>query len=70
MNKALPVMLNIARTLPGIKEGLGGELKLVPMKASVEYGLNWGTMYSYNPDKDKDKDFEEAYEVEYNKLYT
>ncbi len=70
MNKVLPIMLNIARTLPSIQEGLGASLKLVPMKASAEYGLNWGEMYSYNPEKDKAKDFSAFYDEEYKKLYT
>jgi len=70
MNKVLPIMLNIARILPGLEDGLGACLHRVPMKASAEYGLNWGTMYSYNPDKDKDKDFSNLYEEEYKRLYT
>ncbi len=68
--RVAPIMLNIARTLPMLKERLGAGLKLVPMKASLEYGLNWGTMYSYNPDKDKEKDFGTFYADEYKRLYT
>lgn len=68
MQRVLPFMLNISSSLPGMEEGLGAKLKKVPMKASAEYGLNWGTMYSYDPVKDKDKDFVQVYTDEINKL--
>ena len=53
-------VLEISKELPDIKRYLRAEFKRVPMKASVEYGLNWGEMFTYNPKEDTD--YVEKYE--------
>jgi len=64
-----PIMLTIAKTLPGMEEKLGKALKKVPMKASIEYGVNWGEMHRYNPKKGDSFDSVKQYNSEYEKHY-
>jgi len=54
-------ILQISRDLPDIKKYLRAELRRVPMKASVEYGLSWGEMHAYNPSEEKD--YVEEYKI-------
>jgi DNA polymerase-1 len=47
---AVPVMAN-----PQTQEFFGFQMKYVPMKASMELGLNWGSYHDYSPTEDYTK---------------
>ena len=47
---AQPIMIN-----PQTKEFFGFQMKYVPMKASMEVGLNWGSYHDYSPKEDYTK---------------
>jgi DNA polymerase-1 len=56
-----PRLIQVAKELPEMEKYLGVGLKRVPMKASLEYGINWGVMHEFTG---REEDFPKIYNDE------
>lgn len=57
MGTILPRIIDLAKSLKDMKKYMGWTMNRVEMKFSAEFGINWGKMHEFDPDK-KHKDFD------------